>query len=607
MRGDAPLFPDAEEIVEEEAAPTREYDPSLLPDEEFFKERPTLSTALSDLKSDIEAMVSIFDVYDHFVGKQRQNHNGRNDGIMMSCPSPTHQDNTPSASARMDGVWFCHSCQAKGDMFTIAGMQLGLECRSKDFTEILTKVADAFGIPYIQSPITKKILQRPSTASRVTITPDEVIIDPPPEAAEDEQVPIIDWEALFPAGTFGRSWMDALKVDDLPEQYYVFEALQAIGLAMGRDTYTPDSQNIFANLYLVLFGGTGIGKSRAIRQLTQLLAAALPYDSTNPHSKGASLLPMPASPEALIDQFSKPIYKDDTEKEIISYGSVRALIPVDEFASLLSKSEQGKGGLKAQLITLYDTHDVIAIHSRGHGTVKAMFPFCSVITSTQPTAIRMALSHNDLISGYMNRHVFALGTPKRRYSMGRPVIDLKEPTSDLMNVRAWAAQGRRITPVADAEKVFDKFFRSVIEKIDYEANPLLARIDLLLRKLMLILAANERSDYITVDIVNRVLALYPYLEFCYREVGSNVVSSVSGDLSDWLTTYCKDFPFKKHKAGPTLRDIRHAMSKRFDNKQLLDALDSIEKIGICLPLEPQKTAAGGRPTKRYVYQPHAEP
>jgi hypothetical protein len=577
----------------------REYDPSLLPDDDFFASRPSQSNAVSHLKGDIDNTVSIFDVYDHFVGKRRNDpKSGQYDGIKMSCPSPTHADNHPSAWARMDGLWYCGACGAKGDIYTIVGMQLGLDPKSKDFVEILTKIADAFHVEYIKSPITQRILERPSTATRVTVTEDEVIIDPP---IEEKTFSPIDWKELFPVGTFGRSWMEAVALDDLPEEYYVWLAFQAIGLALGRDTYTPDSPNIYGNLYVVLFGPTGIGKSRAIRHLMRLLDEALPYKYGDPNSKGAFQMPMPGSPEALIDSFSRPIYKDETEKEIIGYGAVRGLVAVDEFATLLTKSEQGKGGLKSMFTTLYDTHDRMAIQSRGHGTTIAMYPFCSIIASTQPTAIRTSLGYHDLISGYLNRHIFAIGTAKKRYSMNRPTIDLREPTADLMNVRSWGSQGHQIKADDEAIALFDDFFHREIETLDFENDPLMARIDLTMRKIMLLLAANERKKVIDVGIVRRTIKLFEYLKWCYASIGGNVVSSVSNDLSEWLIDFCKDFPIKFHKPGPTMRDLKRYLPKRFDNRQLLDELGSLERIGELVPTDVAKTVKGGRPTTRYIY------
>jgi hypothetical protein len=592
----APEPPPAQDANTQPKA-AREYDPSLLPDDAFFASRPQISNALHHLKEDIDAAVSIFDIYDHFVGKQRETGKaGQYDGIHCSCPVPTHPDNHPSMWCNLDGLWYCGSCEAKGDKYTIVGLQLGLESRGKDFKDIIVAIADAFHIEYIRSEITGRILEKPSTAS-ITITPDEVHIEPPPP---EKQIEPLDWKNLFPKGTFGRSWMDALAIDDLPEEYYVWLALQAIGMALGRDTYTPDSPNIYGNLYVVLFGPTGIGKSRAIRHMMTLLDRALPYNHSDPRSKGAFQMPMPGSPEALIDSFSRPIYEDETEKKIVDYGSVRAIVAVDEFASLLSKSDQSRGALKSQFTTLYDVHDRIAIHSRGHGTSIAMYPFCSVVASTQPTAIRTSLGYNDLISGFLNRHIFAIGTPKKRYSMNRPTIELREPIADLMALRAWASQGRQISHTPEAYTLFDEFFHSQIETINFENDPIMARIDLTLRKVLLLLAANEKSKFITEDIVKRTIHIFHYLKSCYDSISGNVVSSASNDLSEWLVDFCREFPFRKKRHGPTLREIQKALPKRFDNRQLLDEMSNVEKIGIIVPTDI-KHEGGGRPTKLYVY------
>jgi hypothetical protein len=497
--------------------------------------------------------------------------------------------------SNIDGLWYCGTCNAKGDLFTLVALALGRDVRA-DFIDVLKSMADAFHIEYTKSPLDGRILERPST---VTIIDGEVKVDPPPEP---KALAAIDWKQLFPPGTFGRTWMEALIVDDLPEEYYVWLGLQAIGLALGRECYTPDSPPIFGNLFLVLFGPTGVGKSRAIRHLMALLSEALPYDFS-PDSKGVYLMPTPGSPEALVDLLSRPVYEDDDpKKHIIRHGSVRGLIMVDEYASLLAKAETGNRGLKSQLTTLYDTGGRLSTYSRGHGESVAMNPYVSFISTTQPTAIRQSLGYADLISGYMNRHVFVIGKAKRPYSMQRPVIDLEVPINELRILRSWGLQANQIAPDDDAFKAFDEFFHREIATIDFDHHPLFARVALTLRKVMLLLAANEHSRIITADIVGKALHLFEYLRSCYETVSGNVVSSASSDLADWVTSYCRTFPERRGKPGPTKREIAQYLPRRFDVKQLLETLRAVEMLGIIVPIDV-KHAGAGRPTIRYVFQP----
>jgi hypothetical protein len=230
-----------------------------------------------------------------------------------------------------------------------------------------------------------------------------------------------------------------------------------------------------------------------------------------------------------------------------------------------------------------------------------MYPFCSFVSSTQPTAIRTSLGYHDLISGYMNRHIFAIGTPKKRYSMNRPDIDFTDASRELSMVRAWASQGRKIRPNEAAFFAFDEFFHREIETINFEEYPLMARIDLILRKIMLLLAANDKTDTITSEIVHRALHLYEYIKSCNNLISGNVVSSVSSDLTEWLEKFVQDYPSKHHKPGPTMRDLRRHLPKRFDVKQLIETVKYVELSGTIVPTNQPTGDKGGRVTQRYVY------
>lgn len=573
--------------------PPKQYDPDLIPKAEEFSSRGH-NPALTELKDQIDRDITLADVYDHFVRKQRKEPSpGQQDGIMMSCPSPDHPDNDPSAWHNIDGLWYCGSCPARGDIYTIVGLQLGIETRGPDFVEAVFAIADAFNIAYARSPITKKALPLPPT---VTVLGDDITIDPPREPKSVT----IDWKYLFPKNTFARVWMDELCKDDLPEEYYVWEALVALGLAVGRDVYDPDSPTIYGNLFVVLFGPTGIGKSRAMRFLSEVLLRTLPDDGS-PLSKGVFPMPMPGSPEAVIDMLSRPIYEDESEKRIVGHGSVRAFLKVDEFASLLAKSEVGNRGLKGTITTAFDNDERLHTHSRGQGTVVAKDMFLSFISSIQPIAIRSSLSYADIIAGYLNRHIFVIGTPKRLYSMRRPKLDISDAVVELSIVHAWGSQGRQISCNDDAYEVWDEFFHREIETLNVEEHPIMARLYVTLRKILLLLAINDKSDEITPDIVHRTIHLFEYLKMCYITVDGNVVSSTNDDLSEWLATFVQNFPSKYHKPGPTVRDLKKYLPRRFDSEMLVKAIKSAETLGVIVPTTIPATDKGGRPSQRYVY------
>ena len=60
------------------------------------------------------------------LGISYRNDRGEN---KIRCPHPEHDDTTPSCSANTEtGLWNCHSCGAKGDVYTLAIIRPEFPC-----------------------------------------------------------------------------------------------------------------------------------------------------------------------------------------------------------------------------------------------------------------------------------------------------------------------------------------------------------------------------------------------------------------------------------------------------------------------------------------------
>lgn len=435
------------------------FDADLIP-----SNGPTTAVGDSGMDTLIDGL-DIIDAYTRWCGKMTPDPGGKRESIMVSCPDPRHRDSNPSAWINLDNqTWFCGGCQIGGDKYDIAAHGLGFDVPAyKDkhqFPDLRRQMAAALGYTVRKTAGGQEIVTRADSPQPVEAPPAnspqpvaplaEVIpinATPDPETGEPAGGwPAIDWRSLVPEGTFLRKWMEACAKDDLPEEYYFWLGLQAISMAIGDDVTFNDTIPVKGNLYVCLLGTTGMGKSRAIRALEHVLREAIPYSYDDPHSKGACLIANPGSAEALVDEFSRPIFEDPVDPlKITGYGHVRGLLKIPELSDLVASGRRSGNKIKPMLIDLYDAPADVKITSRTAGTVIADQPYCSVVTSTQPGAIKDLIAHGDAASGFANRWIFVAGTPKKRVALGRGPLDLTGTLARWKPSRAGRAPGRSST------------------------------------------------------------------------------------------------------------------------------------------------------------------
>lgn len=513
-------------------------------DDSFSEERMELDRLI--------ASVDILDAYDRWVGKKREEARGRREGIKVSCPTKGHRDSDPSAWVNLDKqLWHCGGCMVGGDIYHLANYHFGINYESDPAAFVELKKAMAFDLGWVAKvtlggatilePI-EVIDDEPSDVVVSDFSGDDVSVDDvlhsdgetgaeviplataiDAELAEDERgYPSLDWRDLVVEDTFLDKWMNATTTDDLPEEYYFWHGLTAIGLAMGKETHLEDQPYIYGNLFLCLMGASGIGKSRSTGYLNRILREALPYDHDESGSTGTLLVPPPGSAEALVDSFSKPLFEDeDSPKKVTGWGRIRGLVNFSELSLLIGRANRVGSGMKPVLMEFYDSAPIVEIKSRGHGHVRAFMPYCSAVTTSQPRALKELLTAGDVDSGFVNRWVFVTGQPKPLMSVRRGAgADLTAASEALKGLRMWSMLHKEISWSDAGYTAWDNYFTHAIEpmKIDEETVGLMTRIDLTLKKVMLLLCANEGLTEITPAIVGKAERIGRYLIASYNYV-----------------------------------------------------------------------------------------
>ena len=387
---------------------------------------------------------------------------------------------------------------------------------------------------------------------------------------------------------------------DQPEEYNFWLGLQALALAVGDRAVLLDEPVVKANLFVCLYGPSGIGKTKAVKTLTGLLREALPYNHTDPECAGAYVTPQPGSAEALVDLFAREIHDDPSDpKKVTGYGAVRGLVRFDELATLMGKANRAGSVMKPTLIELFDSYEPIELKTRGSGLTRAERHFCCATTTTQPGAVRELLVQTDADSGFVNRWVFAVGPLKELVAYGATPVDIGALVDPLRAVRAWASSGRDLRLVGDALEVYRAFFKRDIAPLRMsDSATLLARVDLILKKLIVLFCANEMITVPSKELVERAISLFPYLCASYNLLVGQIGVGQFELCRQRVQDIVSGFEAREGRPMPR-REFNRALGKRFSKKLVLDVIRTMVALGELD--ERPSTAAVGCPGVTYSY------
>lgn len=583
-----------------------EFSPELIP----VDDRPRSE---EDLELDrIIDGIDILDAYKRWCGKMTPNPKGKKESIMISCPVPGHADKHPSAWINLDKqTWYCGACSQGGDSYDIAAFHFGYPVPGyKDganFHNLRREMAKDLGYTFTVLPGDVVEVVPPHDTGKVigdepTSEQDnddaEVIELFEGDPLDDSEFLGLDWRSIVPKDTYLRAYMDATCIDDLPEEYHFWNALLGLGFALGRDVRLFDFIPVYGNLFVCTLGRSGTGKSRARAHLDKLLVRALPHDWSDPNSKGVRKISSPASAEVLIHNFSKPVEDPANPKRVAYYAAVRGLVDYSELSGLVGRANRQGNVTVPTLMQFYDMENVVATSSMTHGSKEAHEPFGSALTTTQPKALRSLLSKADDASGFLNRWVFVPGREKQRFAIGGVQVDMEPVVPYLESIVGWAASFKTdevVTWSEEAATKFTHFFHFRIEPDKSRSQTdLLIRIDLLMKKLILLFSANKKEKVVTEETVKEAIACYDYVVAAYKIPEAHIGNTLQNEVSDAILNVVQ-----KNDRGLTLNEIARMLKRRkYPNDLLLKTADTLVKLGF-IEVVTTKPGSVGRPTTRY--------
>lgn len=601
------------------------HDDDLVPD----IDAPERSQEEQDIDAVLER-IGIVEAYNKWSNKGTVEPGNKTEGIKVRCPNPAHPDHDPSAWLNTNKqVWVCAGCGFEGgDKFDIAAWSLGFPVpgykQGKGFHELRRAMAIDLGYTVRGSGSGSDRVVAPAASTSdaprgesASPAPDDesqdepsatvTTLHPEPTPADfiskgDAKKIKIDWTEYADDSSFLAAWMDATSKDDLPEEYYFWQGLMAIGLAAGRDVRLLDLKDVFGNLFLTIIGTTGSGKTRTTGNLKRMLYDALPYDHDDPSNMGVRMVEGSSSGEALIDQFVKeedPL--DPTNKNTVS---VRGLIDFGELATLIGKASSPTSILKPKLMDFYDNSPVVSTSSRSFGNAMAREPFAAAVTSTQPRSIRNLVNHSDIDSGFLNRWVFIYGTEKERVAYGNTPLDLHKPAEALRSLKGWCARMRGLpgmTLTGEALDLYVKFHARVVTPIisstaGFDDDPMLGRIELTMKKLILLFTIDSKEPTPSKRSVEKAISLWPYLEMTYTLASGAIASTPDNDLENEIISLIETYDKQGSKAQ------RKTVSDRLARKHERESIKrAIERLMFLQILEEEESRTGTRgPSKKYL-------
>lgn len=637
--------------VPSEGAPTPElvveWDRDLLITDEDLSSGDHESDEISRA---IEGL-GIVEAYNLWCGKMTPKVGKKTESIMCSCPNPSHPDDDPSAWMNSTkNVGHCGPCGIGFDVYDLYAWHSGRSVpgykSDGSFVTMRKEMAGALGyatattptgLLYLVPPPAPKALSavdptdpvkdaEPSSGSEseprnsseddanpvedsAEECPDDSVLDVfGAEDLEDRLFPAIpiDWRSYLPKESyFLRPWMEVCCEDDLPEEFYFWLGLVALGFAAGNGFVLQDYKSVRGNLLLCLVGSSGAGKSRSISALENLLHEAFPF---SPDSGGVRVLAGTGSGESMIDEFCVPLYDDPTEPtKITGYCPVSGLAKIDEFKTLIEKANRQGNTLKTTIMELYDSPMPIATRSRATGRAEARDHFFTCISGTQPSQISKLMSAQDAMSGFGNRWVFANGVHKTLRSYGGTPLDVSSCVPLIGAISAWCSMTGPITMDADALEIWDEYFHAELVPLKMrDDTPMFVRLDLLMKKLMVLFAADTRSNIVTPEIVVQVIGLTDYLKNSYgfveRETTIPADVRAADDLEEVLMKAARTHRKQTGKDasyGDMTRRISPSVRKKNGRSALMKALKTLVMTG---ELEEwiDKKDGKGRPTVRYT-------
>lgn len=332
-----------------------------------------------------------------------------------------------------------------------------------------------------------------------------------------------------------KSFVESTAPSGSPEIWRRWCAFASVSCAIRRRLrYFAWGNYLYPNLYILLVGPPGFGKSTAIRD-ARFILRQLPQ---------ITLAPSMITKEKLIEIFAQSgetiLYPSDTHPRIVN--SVAMLC--DEFGVFVRPSD---AELTTILTDLYDANDkaIFTYATRGRAEQDVVeSSYATLLGGTTPKAIAESSGIKMLGTGFFARFIIAYAEQRKAMSPFKrgPQVDLSPLVEDIQQISSLIGD-YAFTPAA--QKVYDDWYFSGMSPAPTDARlaEYVGRRPSHLLKLCMIFAVSKRNDLIVEEedvIEARQLMLETEVEMrlAVEKAGQDKNSEAIDYVHDWA---CKQF------------------------------------------------------------------
>jgi energy-coupling factor transporter ATP-binding protein EcfA2 len=216
-------------------------------------------------------------------------------------------------------------------------------------------------------------------------------------------------------------WSEPYNTGDLFREW---AAIWQLATSVGRQVGTQlRGQLLTPNMFVLLIGGPGSGKSQAVSATRKIILPAT----------GISLIPSSVTRAGLQDYMQSNLHTRKAPDGTLQ-PSHECIALSEEMQGILPEHDIGHLTLYNEL---YDVRSVYKAITRSSGEINLQSPYCSIITGAQPAFLSSQLPEQAWGMGFMSRSIMVFDLPRERTSAFRTShLDLELQSNLVADLKA---------------------------------------------------------------------------------------------------------------------------------------------------------------------------